>query len=503
MSGTGPPKAPFGTEPSNQQIGAEIEDILRSPDAGPRVIRGGAIRGLGYTLGVLFTAVASVFLLRYLGVSDFGRYVTVLSLIAIVSGVTDAGLTAVGARDLALRPPGESRRRLLANLIGLRLVLTPIGVGCAVLFALAAGYDRTLVLGTLLAGVGLILINAQATLMLPLSVELRIARLTLADVLKQAVAVAVIGLLVAAGASLLPFFAAQVVVGTIVLGVTPWLVGRRGFVAPTYDRSEWLSILREALPIAVFLVMNVLYFRVLIILMSLLAAASATGLFATSFRIYEILFGLPALVLSVALPVLATAGAERERLRYQLQRMSEVGLIASAYLLLMVVVLAEPLIRLIGGSEYVAAAPLLRIQGVALLAVFFGQVWQLGLIAIRRQSALAVANGVALALVLVLGLVLIPPFDEVGAAIAAVVGEAVLAVMLLFVLARADRTLVPRFGFAWKVGVAAVVAASGFLLPLPPVGAAVLATALFVAGIWLTGALPDEVREAFLRSPGH
>ena len=114
---------------------------------------------------------------------------------AIVSGITDAGLTAVGARELALREPGESRRRLLENLIGLRLILTPVGVVGAVLFALLAGYDRTLVIGTVLAGVGLVSIKTQATLMLPLSVELRIFQITVAELLKQAVAVVVIGIL--------------------------------------------------------------------------------------------------------------------------------------------------------------------------------------------------------------------------------------------------------------------------------------------------------------------
>jgi O-antigen/teichoic acid export membrane protein len=475
------------------------EDVLRSPEAGPLVIRGGAIRGFGYAVGVLLAAVASVFLLRYLGVVEFGRYVTVLSLIAIVSGVTDAGLTAVGARDLALRPPGVSRQRLLANLLGLRIVLTPLGVLGAVLFALIAGYDRTLVLGTLLAGIGLVLINLQATTMLPLSVELQIGRLTAVEVLRQAAAVVTIGILVAAGASLLPFFAAQIVVGVVVLLVTPWLVGRASVVPPAFERAEWRTLVREALPMAAALIMNVIYFRLLIILMSLLATAAATGLFATSFRIFEILFGIPVLVLSVALPVLATSRAERERIRYQLQRMTEIAAVAAAYFMLAVLILAEPLIRLLAGPEYEDAVPVLRIQSIALIAVFLGQVWQLGLIAIRRQSALAVANGVALLLVLGLGISVIPSFEETGAAVVAVLGETVLAAMLLASLARADRTLVPTFGFAIKVAVAAVLAILVLALPFPSLIEFAVATAVYAVVIWATGVLPSEVLDAFVR----
>ena len=96
--------------------------------------------------------------------------------------------------------------------------------------------------------------------------------------------------------------------------------------------------------------------------------------FATSFRIYETLFALPALVLSVALPVLAAAEADRERLRYQIQRMVEVGLFSPPILVLMVIILAKPLIVLLWGKQYLGAVPLVRIQGIALLAVFLGLV---------------------------------------------------------------------------------------------------------------------------------
>ena len=248
--------------------------------------------------------------------------------------------------------------------------------------------------------------------------------------------------------------------------------------------------------------MNVLYFRILIILMSLLATARATGLFATSFRIYETLFGLPALVLSVALPVMATAEADRERLRYQLQRMVEVGLIVAAYLVLMVVFLAEPLIRLLGGSQYLDAVPLVRIQSVALLAVFLGLVCQFALIAIRRQGALAIANGIALVIVIALGLILIPLYEEVGAAVAAVVGETILTLLLLLALGRSDRLLFPNFAFAWKVALAAGVASVAFLVPVPSLIAAVIASVLFAGVVWLTGVLPPEVKDALLGSAG-
>jgi O-antigen/teichoic acid export membrane protein len=481
------------------ELTAVDSEPLRRPDVGLRLIRGGTIRVAGYGLSMLLTAAASVLLLRHLGVSGFGRYMTVASLIAIVSGVTDIGLAGVGARDLGLRPQGEERRRLLSNLLGIRLVLTPLGVLAATSFAVVADYDRTLVLGTILAGAGLVVTSFQGTMTLPLSVELRIGRLTVTEALRQVAMLLGIALLVAAGAGLLSFFALFIAVGLVALAVTPLLVGR-GFVwRPAFDRAEWRTLIRESLPLAVSAVMGVVYFRVLIVLMSLLATEVATGLFATSFRVTEMLYGLSSLVLTVALPVMAVAAEERARLRYMLQRMSEVAAIAACYLVLVVVVAAEPVLDLLGGSQYRDAAPVLQIQVFALIPVFLGQVLQFGLFAVRRQSAQAVASGVALVFVLTLGLILVPMYDATGAAIAALIAETGFAISLLTLLLRYEPMLRPSFWFLWKIALGAGLAASTVYVPgLPTLGTAAVATLVYAVVLWLVGALPRELLDAFV-----
>ena len=66
-------------------------DVLRSPKAGALIIRGGAIRSVGYAVSAALGAATSVFLLRGLGVDDFGRYATVGALLAIVSASPTPG----------------------------------------------------------------------------------------------------------------------------------------------------------------------------------------------------------------------------------------------------------------------------------------------------------------------------------------------------------------------------------------------------------------------------
>ena len=470
--------------------------LVRSPEAGARAIQGGIIRGSGYAAGVGLTAAASVLLLRYLGVVEFGRYVTVMSLIAVVSGIADAGLTAVANRELATRRLESERWALMQNLVGLRLILTPLGVLLATLFAVAVGYSDTLVLGTLLAGLGLVLVAAQTTLILPLSVDLRIAAVTASELLRQIVLVVGIVVLVLVSAELVAFFAIQIVVGVVALAATPFLLRGRVTWRPAFQRAEWRWLLREALPIGAGLAMNIIYFRTLIIMMSLISTDRETGLFGTSFRIFEILFGMAGIVIPVAMPILAAAAEEdRERLRYVLQRVAEVGALVAAGSALVLAVAAEPILVLLGGEEYRDAAPVLRIQAIALVPVFLGQGWQLGLIAVRRQSALLVANAAAFVVVLALGLALIPPYEAVGAAVAAVVAETVLAAALLIILIRVGRDLRPGFGFVPRLAIAVALGVAVALVPVGPLFVRALAAGIVFLGVaWLAGAVPEELK---------
>jgi O-antigen/teichoic acid export membrane protein len=233
------------------------------------------------------------------------------------------------------------------------------------------------------------------------------------------------------------------------------------------------------------------------ILTSLLASKSQTGLFATSFQVFAVLFALPLLVLSSALPLLSVAGRDDdERLRFGLQKMTEVAFAVSLVIVLVIVVLAPTLVPLLGGSEYRGAAPVLQIQAFALVAVFLGQVGQLALLSLRRQSALAWANGGALLVVLVLGGIVIPFWDARGAAGVAVVGETVLAVVVFGFLHRVAPQVMPTLGLLPRIAAAAVLAFAVLFLPVPWEAQLPLSLAVFGAAAYALRAIPFELIDA-------
>jgi O-antigen/teichoic acid export membrane protein len=475
---------------------ASRDDVLTSAEAGGKVIRGTAIRVLAMAAAIVVGLAIATLLLRYLGVSESGRYVTVMSLVAIASAIADIGLNVSSSRELALRAPPD-RQALIANFLGQRMVITPVAVLLIVSFGVVAGYPTRMVAGTALAGAGLFIVTLADAVLLRLAVELRNAGLAFVDFLRQAVTLVGVALLVAAGAALTPFFAVQILVGISAVAVTPLLVGRHAFVRPRFDRSEQRSLLLRALPVSIALVLGQVYFRLVIVLMSLISSSQQTGYFGGSLRAMEALVSVPILVAGVALPLLtAAARDDRARLRYAISGLSEGAVIGGVLVVLVTVRAAEPVMALIGGDAFRPAGAVLRIQVGALLFIALYQIWGVSLVALGRQRDLILTNALGLLGVAIFAAALIPPFGAKGGAAASVLGDAVLAALVYWRLRAGAGRVAFRIGFLARVAAAAAVAAIALLLPVPDLLSAAIAGLLFLGVGQLIGMVPREVRDA-------
>jgi O-antigen/teichoic acid export membrane protein len=471
------------------------DDVLTSPGAGGKVIRGSAMRAVANVAGIALGLATATLLLRHLGVAESGRYVTVMSLVGIAVSVVDTGLNATASSELARREPA-ARRELLANVLGQRLVVAPLSMLLVVAFAVVAGYPSQMVAGTALAGAGVFIVAIATALLVPLTVQLRNAGVAFVEFLRQVVTLAGVAALVAVGAGLTPFFAVQIAVGLAVLAATVALVGRRGLVRPRLGHEEQRVLLRVGLPIAAALALGQVYVRLVILLMSLISSAEQTGYFGGSLRAMEAIISVPGIVAGVALPLLAAAARDDlGRLRYAVEGLGKGAVIAGVLVVLVMTRIAEPLMAAIGGDAFRPAGTVLSIQVGALLFIALYQIWSVALIALDRQRQLILTNALALVGVSLFAAALVPSFGAKGGAAASVLGDALLAGLIYWRLHLiTGRVMVPA-GFLARVGAAAAVACLPLLSGLPDVAAATLAAALFLLVGWRIGMVPHELRE--------
>jgi O-antigen/teichoic acid export membrane protein len=475
-----------------------VPDVLATPEAGGKAIRGGVIRIAGYGLGLLMVLVSVPLLTRHLGVVEFGGYVAVLSLAAIVSIVSDAGLTVVGLREYAAAD-ADHRRRLIANIVSLRMIIATVGTLLVTGFAVVAGYDSSLVAGTALAGAGVLLSLVQQTYTIPLASELRWGLVTALELFRQALSVLAILALIGIGAGVTAFLGSAVPVGLVAVALTALAVRRAVGLRPGVDLLEWRRLFRATLLVAVASILGALFYRVAILMTSVLSTEEETGYFSASFRVIEVIVSVAALVTSAAFPILVKAATdERKRFVYGMQRLFEIGLILGAWTSLALYVGADPVMQFIGGAEFDEAVSVLQIQGLAAGASFLFAVGAAGLWAVGGQRALAVAALVGIVVVGVASAALVPSQGAVGAAVAMTVSEILLAALTGLLLLRQGHIRI-KVGIVPKVGAAVGAALLVSLLGFPQLVLVVLATVAYVAVLAVLRGIPPDIRHAFLQ----
>jgi O-antigen/teichoic acid export membrane protein len=470
-------------------------DILSTPEAGPAAIRGGVLRVASYVLGTLLSVVAAALLFRHLGVVNTGRYVTVLTLVSMVQALTEAGLTAMGVREMSNRDQSE-RDRLMANLLALRLVLTVIGVAGAVVFCVAAGYEPVLVLGTALAGVGLLLANVQTTLAIDLMSRMRFGLISLIEIFRQAFTTAVIVGLVLVGAQLIAFLAVPIPAGAAILLLTLFAMRGRIRLGFATDRPEWRRLLRETAPFAVGGTLWAIYFRLAVLFVSIFATAKELGYFGASFRVLDVLLLIPGMAISAAFPIFSRAARDdHDRLAYVLQRTFDTMTIFGVWFGVVVAVGAPVAIDIVAGARFREAVPILQIQAVGLVAGTIATTFSSGMLSLgHRRQTMILSTAAFLVGATVTG-VCTAAFGGQGAAAGIAASEIIFGSaggILLFWLNPALR---PSFRVVAPVALATGLALSPALLGLAALPATVVGSILYFACLFALRAIPEELME--------
>jgi O-antigen/teichoic acid export membrane protein len=476
-------------------------DILDRPDAGAKVIRGGAIRGVTYVATILLTAAVVPLMTRHLGVADFGRFVVASSVVMIVAGVTEFGLSGIGTREYALASPGE-RRSLLANLLGLRTALTLAGLAAAAVLMVLGDYPRVVVLGMLVSGAGLMLLNVQQTYSIALTAQLEWGAASVFELINSVVVGGGTALLVLIGAQLFPFFYISVASSAAALLASVLYLRRRVPLLPRFQPVEWRGLVRDSLPFAAAATIAILYPRIGLIVVSLISNAHQTGYYSTAYKVVEVIGGTSGLIANSAFPVFARAGRDdRERLRYAVDKVGATALIAGAYVTLSLFIAAPFVIEVIGGSKFTPAVPVLRLQAIALLGGFLAATWSYTLLSLRMHGALLRVTLAALVVSIALSAALVPGLGAEGASIASAVCEFVVAGGYMLALRRGHGGLRPSLAALPRVALATLAAASVLLLPLPSIALWAIASVIYLVLILLLRVIPGELVQVLSRRP--
>lgn len=477
----------------------DATDVLDAAGAGDRVIFGGTLRIVFYAVGSLLSVGSTAFVSRHLGIEAFDGFVTVLSLTAVALLVTDFGLAALGVREYVART-GEDRAHVMGVLVALRLSLMVIASLGMLVFAVLSGFSDTLILGTAVAGVGLIVQAVPATYSLPLAATLRLGWVGAIDFVRQAVQALVLVALVLVGAGTVPLLGSLIPAGVVSLVVAAAVA--RG-LAPLWPRWDWREmgrLLRMALSYAIGTSIGAIYAYVAQIVTHLSTSEYESGLFALSFRVFSVIVAVAIIAVGSAYPILTrAAGNDSTRFGYAGTRLYE-GIVLIGVLAAVGIGVAAPaIIGVLGGPAFRDAVDVARLHAAAIPGSFAVAAGSFLLLATRQHRTLLWINVSVLLVSIVLTALAASAWGATGAAAAMVLTEYALA--LTFFVAVRRQTGV-SFGLRPMVSlVAAVVAALVVAVLLTPLAGgiawsvlwSVISGAVYLGVALATGGVPPEI----------
>ncbi|MDP3974870.1 MAG: flippase [Candidatus Jorgensenbacteria bacterium] len=194
----------------------------------------------------------------------------------------------------------------------------------------------------------------------------------------------------------------------------------------SFDRTLIRPVLRSAWPIALMGLLGAMSLNVDIIMLGWFRTPEEIGFYSAGQKIVQVLYTFPAIVASALLPLLSRLVGIQDKIKFRLLTEKGLALVFAVAFPLAVggIVLAQPIIGFLYGSEYLPGASAFQILIMTVLVVFPGTILGNIVFAHDKQKKIAGYIGVTSIGNVVLNVILIPPFGIVGAAVATIVSQA-------------------------------------------------------------------------------
>lgn len=375
------------------------------------------------TMAAALSAVWLVVAARNLPLPAFGDLALLLSLGVTLSFIGDLGLPLV-LMDTGARLPGTARAALALVLRRRLAAASAAGVVTSVAYLAVAGDARWTVPATFAVSMLATAVHTSA------SAALRAARTVRAESLNELVsrmAVLVVGgaWLASRGGLLaaVTVYAAVDVVSALALVAV--CARRLPEAAEAVDQESFG--LRATAPLAGGGLLANLYQRADVWLLALIAGPTSVAMYAATYRLLDGLLLLPGAVAALVVPRTA-ALPPRERAAAG-RRSAVLATVVVLPLSALVAAFGGRVLELLFGDPFAGAAPVLAVLMASASAGAVVTVLS-PLVGVGTRRTYAVVMGSALGLNLVLNLALVPHLGTIGAALATLISQAVLAVVL-------------------------------------------------------------------------
>lgn len=435
------------------------------------------------TIGLLSVSLMT----RFLGTDGFGEYNTIITFLSFFSIAADFGLYLLLTREISRST--IPREEIAGNIFTLRLVSALVITSLAPVTALFFPYSIE-VKRAILGGVFAFVFSSLTQVLIGVFQKEFKTQITVLGEIASRITflVFLVWLFFYYQGENLLFLIIALTVSNFVNFVIVFSSSRAFFkIRLRFDKKYWRYIVKESFPMAAAIVLNLIYFKIDTIMLSIMKTPSDVGIYSVAYKLLEILIVFPALFTGVMLPLFSqTIKDEAPRFKLLAQQSLDFLILSAVPVVIGGYFLAKPLVALISGPSFEPAAIALRVLIIATGVIFIGNLFGHLIVAVGAQKKMVWVYFLGALTNVALNLFLIPAFSYLGASFATLVTECIVVGLAMVALKQSIKYL-PSFALAKKaliaggiMGIILLVLRDVSIFLLVPLGAVVYGAALYV-----------------------
>ena len=376
----------------------------------------------------------TILLARYLGVSDFGIMSFAISFSTIINILLDLGVNTYATRDISRDTDLASE--YLGKLIPLKIILSILTIFISLIILFLMGKDYLTITVTLIFVIEIIFMAMSGLLQSAFQAFGKMKYQSIGTIINSLLLLIFIGITLYFKLGLI-FVACSYAFTYIVMLTYLYKNTLKHITVPKFqiDYNFCKKAVKLSIPFALTGFFYTIYFSIDTVMLSYLSGDYATGIYNASYKIITVLTTFFPVYQNVVFPLMSKLFKGSN----DLLKLSYVKSVKYLLLIIMPITLgislyATPLVTLIYGNEYLMSGPVMQVLVWTVGFLFVNGAASTLLNASNKEVSVTKIYCVAALFNVCLNLVLIPSYSYHGAALATVISEILICILMVYVV---------------------------------------------------------------------
>lgn len=379
-----------------------------------------AFNTLAQISGKLTSTVLGLFSLaliaRYLGPESFGEYTTILAFLGFFAVFADFGLTLITVQFISDKRRDENK--VLNNIFTLRLVSILFILLLAPVIAIFFPYSQSIKIGLIIALASFVFPALNQVIVGLLQKKLSMERDAISENISRVVLL--LGIIIVKKIDTgLNGVLLVISISAFINFLSHYILALKfAVIKLAWDFSLWKEIFYKSWPLALTIVLNLVYLRADTLILSIFKSSEEVGFYGMPYKIIDVLATIPFMFAGLILPIITAAWLENKKDYFKkiLQKSVDFMIIMAVPIVIGLQFVSKEIIVLIAGPEFVPSGLILQILIFSVAAVFIGVMFSHAVIALDKQKKMIGFYAFTSLSSLIAYFILIPKYSYFGAA---------------------------------------------------------------------------------------